>query len=76
VLLADIILKVDGNEVGHDTVKCTVPAAFSASETFDVGVDLGSPVSLDYFDRRPILKKNGSPRAEIVGHIAAGLRHS
>jgi arylsulfatase len=39
--------------VGHDTVKRTVPAAFSASETFDVGVDLGSPVSLDYFDRRP-----------------------
>ena len=24
-----------------------------ASETFDVGVDLGSPVSIDYFDRRP-----------------------
>jgi arylsulfatase len=34
-------------------VKRTVPAAFSASETFDVGTDLGSPVSLDYFDRRP-----------------------
>ena len=33
--------------------KRTVPAAFTASETFDVGVDLGSPVSLDYFDRRP-----------------------
>jgi arylsulfatase len=31
----------------------TVPAAFTASESFDVGVDLGSPVSLDYFDRRP-----------------------
>jgi arylsulfatase len=30
-----------------------VPAAFTASETFDVGLDLGSPVSLDYFDRRP-----------------------
>jgi arylsulfatase len=30
-----------------------VPAAFSASETFDVGVDLGSPVSVDYFERRP-----------------------
>jgi arylsulfatase A-like enzyme len=25
----------------------------TASETFDVGVDLGSPVSLEYFDRRP-----------------------
>ena len=31
----------------------TVPAAFSASETFDVGVDLGSPVSREYFGRRP-----------------------
>jgi len=30
-----------------------VPAAFTASETFDVGVDLGSPVSLDYDERRP-----------------------
>jgi arylsulfatase len=34
-------------------VKRTVPAAFTASESFDVGIDLGSPVSLDYFDRRP-----------------------
>jgi hypothetical protein len=31
----------------------TVPGAFSASETFDIGTDLGSPVSLDYFDRAP-----------------------
>lgn len=42
-----------GKEVVRTTVKRTVPAAFTASETFDVGVDLGSPVSLDYFDRRP-----------------------
>ena len=44
---------MDDKEVGRTTVKRTVPAVFSASETFDVGVDLGSPVSLDYFDRRP-----------------------
>ena len=50
---AYVVLKVDGNEVAHETVKRTVPAAFSASETFDVGVDLGSVVSVDYFDRRP-----------------------
>lgn len=31
----------------------TVPAAFTASESYDVGVDLGSPVSRDYFERRP-----------------------
>ena len=34
-------------------VKRTVAGAFSASETLDVGVDLGSPVSFDYFDRQP-----------------------
>ncbi len=50
---ADVILKVDGKECSHLTVKRTVPGAFTASETFDVGVDLGSPVSLDYFDRAP-----------------------
>jgi arylsulfatase len=44
---------VDGTKVGKAALARTVPAAFSASETFDVGVDLGSTVSLDYFDRRP-----------------------
>jgi arylsulfatase len=27
--------------------------AFTASETFDVGIDLGSPVAMDYSSRRP-----------------------
>jgi arylsulfatase len=48
-----VVLKVDGQEVARTTAARTVPAAFSASETFDVGVDLGSTVSLDYFERRP-----------------------
>ncbi len=50
---ADVVLTVDGQEVARTTVNRTVPAAFSASETFDVGVDLGSAVSVDYVDRRP-----------------------
>jgi arylsulfatase len=50
---AEVVLKVDGAEVARTTVQRTVPAAFSASETFDVGVDLGSTVSLDYMERRP-----------------------
>jgi hypothetical protein len=50
---AEVVLKVDGAEVGRGTVKRTVPAAFTASESFDVGVDLGSPVSVGYYDRRP-----------------------
>ena len=55
---ADVVLRVDGTEVGRLTVKRTVPAAFTASESFDVGIDLGSPVSLGYFERRPF-KFNG-----------------
>ncbi len=41
-----VTLVVDGKEVGKVELKHTVPAAFRASETFDVGVDLGSTVSL------------------------------
>ena len=50
---AAIVLRVDGKEVARTTVKMTVPAAFTASESFDVGTDLGSTVSRDYYERRP-----------------------
>jgi hypothetical protein len=39
-------------EVAKVGLKRTVSFAFSASETFDVGADLGSTVSNDYYDRR------------------------
>jgi arylsulfatase len=48
-----VTLTVDGADVASVAVARSVPAAFTASETFGVGVDLGSPVSPDYFDRRP-----------------------
>jgi arylsulfatase A-like enzyme len=48
-----VTLLVDGLEVGKVDLKRTVPAAFTASESFDVGVDLGSTVSQDYYERRP-----------------------
>ena len=50
---AEITLRVNGQQVGQAKVPVTVPLIFTASETFDVGVDLGSPVSLDYFDQAP-----------------------
>lgn len=50
---ADIALTLDGQEIARAKVKMTVPAAFTASESFDVGTDLGSTVSRDYFERRP-----------------------
>jgi len=50
---AEIVLTLDGQEVAKTNVKMTVPAAFTASESFDVGTDLGSTVSRDYYERRP-----------------------
>jgi arylsulfatase A-like enzyme len=65
---ADIVLTVDGREVARTAVKMTVPAAFTASETFDVGVDLGSPVARDYFERAPF-KFNGK-----IGKVRVELK--
>ena len=48
-----VTLRVDGQQVGQGRVERTVPGVFTASETFDVGKDLGSPVALDYSDRAP-----------------------
>ena len=50
---ASVVISVDGKEAARGEVKRTVPAAFTASETFDVGVDLGSPVSLRYHKKAP-----------------------
>ena len=55
---ATITLKVNGKEVGQGRIERSVPSIHTASETFDVGADLGSPVALDYFDRAPF-KFNG-----------------
>jgi len=58
-------LLVDGTQVGKADLKRTVPLAFTASETFDVGVDLGSPVSIDYFDRRPFAFTGKIEKVEV-----------
>ena len=43
-----VTLYVDGKAVGQGRVERTVPMAFSADETCDVGKETGSPVSPDY----------------------------
>jgi arylsulfatase len=50
---ANLSLRLNGQEVASGATPFTPPLAFTASETFDVGEDLGSPVALDYFDRAP-----------------------
>jgi arylsulfatase A-like enzyme len=43
-----VTLYVNGAEVARGEVGRTMPGTFSLSETFDVGVDTGTPVSRDY----------------------------
>ena len=50
---ATLTLRVNGKEVGQGRIERSVPGGHTSSETFDVGVDLGSPVALDYFERAP-----------------------
>jgi len=48
-----ITLKVNGKTVGKVMAETTVPAIFTGSESFDVGMDLGSGVALEYHQRVP-----------------------
>lgn len=56
---ATLVLSVDGVEAARATTPYTPPLNFTVSETFDVGMDLGSPVALDYRERAPFAFKGG-----------------
>jgi arylsulfatase len=49
----DITLRVNGKVVGQGTVPRAMSLHFTSNATFDIGKDLDSPVSLDYFEKAP-----------------------
>ena len=49
----EVTLKVNGNEVANGTVPVSAAIAFTANDCLDIGTDLGSPVSAEYFDNKP-----------------------
>lgn len=61
-------VKVNGKESSNGMVGRTVPADFTASECFNVGVDLGSPVSERYYDKEPF-RFSGKINSEKVDLI-------
>ena len=51
---SDVVkISADGTQAGAVELKQTVPAAFTAMASFDVGTDLGAPVSPSHEERRP-----------------------
>ena len=49
----DVTLKVNGKEVAQGRVPAAMSLHFTSNATFDIGADLDSPVSLDYYDQAP-----------------------
>ena len=49
----DITLRVNGEVVGQGNVPAAMSLHFGSNATFDIGTDLDSPVSLDYYDLAP-----------------------
>ena len=64
----DVTMKVNGSVVAEGTVPVTCPIAFSANECLDIGVALGSPVSLDYYDKAPF-RFNGTIDRVHVAYV-------
>jgi arylsulfatase len=50
---AEIKFWINGKKATSGTVQRTIPSTFTASETFDVGIDTCSPVANDYFEKAP-----------------------
>jgi arylsulfatase len=64
----DVALKVNGKVVAEGKVPVSVPMAFTANDCLDIGSDLGSPVSLDYFDQAPF-RFNGTIMSTKVKYL-------
>jgi arylsulfatase len=55
----NVTLKVDDEVYAQGNVPISAPLLFSANDCLDIGIALGSPVSLDYYDKAPF-KFNGT----------------
>ena len=58
----------NGKQVAQGRIERSVPGAHTVSDTFDIGMDANSPVSLDYFDRAPF-KFNGKIEKIHIAYI-------
>ncbi|MFN8257071.1 MAG: arylsulfatase [Bacteroidales bacterium] len=47
---ATVILSVDGNKVGEGKIEATIAARFSLDETWDIGLDTGTPLDFKTYD--------------------------
>lgn len=65
-------LSVDGKEVAKGKIERTIPVRFSLDETFDIGLDTGTPVIEDYVEKMPF-KFTGNLKKVVVELGKSGL---
>ena len=63
-----VVIKVNGKEAASGVVPVSAPLLFTANDCLDIGTDLGSPVSVDYYDKAPF-KFNGKIESTHVKYI-------
>jgi arylsulfatase A-like enzyme len=66
----NITMKVNGEVVATGQVPISAPLLFTANDCLDIGIALGSPVSLDYYDKVPF-KFNGTIEQVHVAYVTA-----
>lgn len=49
----DVVMRAGPDVLAEGRVPVSAPLLFTANDCFDIGVCLGSPVSLDYYDKAP-----------------------
>ena len=65
-----VTLKVNGKVVAEGKVPVSAPVGFTGNDCLDIGIALGSPVSLDYREKAPF-KFNGKIEKVHVKYVAA-----
>src|SRR5690349_8097806 len=66
----NVVLKDNGKQVASGVVPVSAPLLFTANDCLDFGIDLGSPVGLEYFDQAPF-KFNGKIEGARVEYLSA-----
>jgi len=64
----DVTMKLNGEVVAEGKVPITVPGWFTGNDCLDLGSDLGSPVSNDYYDQAPF-PFNGTLGTTTIKHL-------
>ena len=63
-----VAMKFDGKMVAEGTAPISAPLLFTANDCLDIGISLGSPVSLGYSDKAPF-KFNGAIEQVRVKYV-------